>query len=916
MLNKTKNEIKSPGSLDKPNDNILNCKSSKVPAFVEETDARRARQQAVVAALGQTALARSSLDPLLKEAVEKTAEILDVEYTKILELTPDKKHLSLRVGRGWREGLVGNALVDIGEDSQAGYTLKVAREEPVIVEDLANEERFSGPPLLLEHNVRSGISVIIGSPEEPFGVLGAHSTRKRKFSSGDAQFLLSVANIIAVAIKQNERQRNRDLLFEVTEKIRRSESAEALMEQVSNLIGSGFRAARCVFSEVDRAGERLVFCGEFQADGIPPLFKTVKLSEICPDAAAEMTAGHTVINRDTESDERAAALYVAGYKPNDIRSYIVIPLLRDGVWSASLAVTDDEPRFWSHNEVALLETAAERTWLMVEKLRSEMALRNAHEELETRVRKRTRELARANKVLKKENERRHHVEKEREQILKQLAASEERFRAIIDQTAAGICQVDLNNKMTLANKRLCEIFGYDESEIVGKFIRELSHPDDWDESIKLLKHLRETGKPFNMEKRVVRADGSFVWVYMSVSAIRDADGAINSTVSVVIDISEQKRAEEMRSRLASIVESSADAIYSYDLEGHILTWNKSAEKLYGYKKKEIIGQHITKLIPPEKASEPEEIIAAIKKGESFVSFETSRTEKNGMIFDSIMTASPVVDARGKLTAVSVILRDITEQKKTGESLRKTAEKLAETNLDLMIENKERQRMEKERVLLMEKLVTTQEDERRRISRDLHDHVGQQLTALRLNLRLLASSPDQKNLINKIREAEQMAREIDADLHFLARELRPAMLDDLGLSDALVNYVEQWSERFDIKVKIHTYTFRDIELSPEVETNLYRIAQEILNNIVKHSKAHQVSVLFGRSNGEALLIIEDNGIGFDPDKKALQKSGLGLIGIRERATLVGGNIEIESASGRGTTVYVRVPLERSGGGTKK
>jgi PAS domain S-box-containing protein len=159
-----------------------------------------ARQQAAVAQLGQRALTDTDLFNLMDEAVILVAETLNVELSKVLELLPSGDALLLRAGVGWKEGLVGHVTVGAGTDSQAGYTL--LSSEPVVVEDLRTEARFNGPPLLHEHGVVSGISVIIGSKERPYGVLGAHTSQRRTFIASEVDFLQAVANVLAEAIER------------------------------------------------------------------------------------------------------------------------------------------------------------------------------------------------------------------------------------------------------------------------------------------------------------------------------------------------------------------------------------------------------------------------------------------------------------------------------------------------------------------------------------------------------------------------------------------------------------------------------------------------------------------------------------------------------------------------------------------
>lgn len=164
----------------------------------------RLRQQAAIADLGRQALREIDLDKLFEQATRLLAENLEVEYTKVLELSDDGKTLQLKAGVGWQGGLVGKATLQTGENSQAGYTL--ATNQPVVVEDLNTETRFKGPSLLIDHRVKSGISIIIEGQERPFGVLGAHTTQKRSFSRDDVNFVQAVANILATAIAFQQKQ--------------------------------------------------------------------------------------------------------------------------------------------------------------------------------------------------------------------------------------------------------------------------------------------------------------------------------------------------------------------------------------------------------------------------------------------------------------------------------------------------------------------------------------------------------------------------------------------------------------------------------------------------------------------------------------------------------------------------------------
>jgi signal transduction histidine kinase len=207
-------------------------------------------------------------------------------------------------------------------------------------------------------------------------------------------------------------------------------------------------------------------------------------------------------------------------------------------------------------------------------------------------------------------------------------------------------------------------------------------------------------------------------------------------------------------------------------------------------------------------------------------------------------------------------------------------------------------------------VTVQEEERRRIARDLHDQLGQPMTVLRMELDALESrSADPMSFTARAARMRGIAEELDRNIDFLTWDLRPAALDHLGLAAALAKLVKGWSERFGTAAEFGASWPEPCRLSPEVETNLYRLTQEALHNIAKHAAAQHVSVLLERRADQAVLIIEDDGRGFLPDHISTPpaRGGLGLVSMRERATLVGGEFRLESAPGQGTSIYVRIPM---------
>lgn len=286
------------------------------------------------------------------------------------------------------------------------------------------------------------------------------------------------------------------------------------------------------------------------------------------------------------------------------------------------------------------------------------------------------------------------------------------------------------------------------------------------------------------------------------------------------------------------------------------------------------------------------------------------------------------DEQGHVRQVVNATFDITERKQAEEALRRAyaeveqrvverTRQLSEINEELRTEITERKRAEALHKELLHRLVLAQEDERGRVAREMHDQLGQQLTALILKLGMLKGGlGEREELRGKFEALEADARQLDRDVNFLVWELRPPALDDLGLQAALTKHTRNWSKHFDIAVKLHVTGMEKDRLTPEVETALYRIAQEALNNIVKHARATNVDIILERRTEEVSLIIEDDGVGFDTEETfGAAGGGLGLTGMRERTALVGGTVEIESRPGDGMTVFVRIPAPKvpNGGG---
>jgi two-component system CheB/CheR fusion protein len=292
-----------------------------------------------------------------------------------------------------------------------------------------------------------------------------------------------------------------------------------------------------------------------------------------------------------------------------------------------------------------------------------------------------------------------------------------------------------------------------------------------------------------------------------------------------------------------------------------------------------------------------------------------------------LTIRPYQTVDRRVDGAVLVFSDVDTSKRAEESATSTSEgrrealavaeearitALARANEALAMGIADRERAEVERNALLRRLDSAREEERRHLSRELHDEVGQHLTALGLGLQALSDiAPPASDIDRRAEELRLLAGTLSQELHDIAVRLRPRILDDFGFEAALSSFVEAWSRRTQIAADFHS-SAEAARLPPLVESAAYRIAQEALTNVARHSKATRASVVVERRHGHLHTIIEDNGKGFDPGElNDSSRPGLGLLGIRERVALLGGTFEIESSSDHGTTVFVRLPIEGRG-----
>jgi two-component system, chemotaxis family, CheB/CheR fusion protein len=530
-------------------------------------------------------------------------------------------------------------------------------------------------------------------------------------------------------------------------------------------------------------------------------------------------------------------------------------------------------------------------------------LRSAAEELET-----------SKEELQSVNEELTTVNQELKIKIEELALTNNDFQNLINSSDIGTIFLDRDLRVKLSTPAAGEIFnllrsdvGRPLSDITSQLLYEGLHED----AQKVLKQLQ------TLSREVQTGDGR--WHLMRISPYRTTDDRIDGVVITFLDIGDrieaETRARRGEERLRLLIGSATDySIFTMTEDGVIDSWNAGAERHFGYAADEVVGQTFNVLFTPEdRASGVPEAELHRAQTEGHAVDERFHVRKDGSRF--YFSGETTKLGQGTGLGFAKIARDLTEQRRAAEALMKAQleveERVRARTGELQAEVKQHASARQHIAALLARIVTAQEDERARIARDLHDQLGQQLTALRLSLERYRERLDHRTSpVDDLDRAVALAQKIDEDLDFLAWELRPAVLDDLGLAAALPRFVREWSAHYGIAAEYSSQGFRAGELNKDAEVAFYRIAQEALNNISKHAHASRVDVILETRDSSVVLMVEDDGIGFEPSAAETRESGIGLIGMRERAGLIGADLQIESAPGEGTSIFLRAALSGS------
>jgi PAS domain S-box-containing protein len=478
-----------------------------------------------------------------------------------------------------------------------------------------------------------------------------------------------------------------------------------------------------------------------------------------------------------------------------------------------------------------------------------------------------------------------------------LREASEQFQRLFEDGPVAMALAGEDFLLREVNAAFCELTGYDAGELAGLTFNDISHPDDRDVGARLARRTFAGEIPgFSLDKRYLRKDGEVKWVQVTVSSIRDEDGAPLKMLGVMQDITERRLAldgaHQALERLARdrdrILEFAGEGIYHVSGEGRITFANPAAGQMLGWPVEALIGKPAHELLHhtrgdgshyprgdcPIHGGAREQAVAHVTDDRFW--------RRDGSSFPVHHTSAPVREP-GSGGSV-VVFTDVSREVAMDAALRGARERAARERLEAA------------------------EAERARWARELHDETLQGLAGLHVQLSARIRPVTTEEMAARMRHAqEQIENEMDK-LRGLIADLRPAALDDLGLEASVLDLAERTQVTYGIEVDatldLHDAQGTPRRLAPDVETTAYRIAQECLSNAARHSSASRVLVEVAKQDGELCVRVSDDGEGFDP---AGESAGFGLRGMRERVDLLDGELRVLSRPGEGTEIIARLPV---------
>ncbi|MEQ1860902.1 MAG: PAS domain S-box protein [Chthoniobacteraceae bacterium] len=467
----------------------------------------------------------------------------------------------------------------------------------------------------------------------------------------------------------------------------------------------------------------------------------------------------------------------------------------------------------------------------------------------------------------------------------------------------GIFRSDHTGAQTYVNDRWCEVTGLSHDEGMGSGWHRCLHPEDKERVGRAWMDASRGQRPYRVEARVVLRDGTVRWVQADAVPELDGQGKTVGWVGSVTDVTELQntrndlaraiaelaaahegleqrvveRTQQLR-EIALVVEVMDDAVVWSDVAGRIVGWNQAAELLFGYRRSDVVGGSLLAITPVEEQGSAIEIERRVRLGEPVHQREVTRMARDGRRIPVLLSVFPLRSEAGSILGSATILRDLREQKKAEGRLRQ----------------------------LSQRLLGAQDEERRRIARELHDSTAQLLVALSINLNRVCME-DSKLSVEKraelLAESCLLAECATVEVRTQSYLLHPPLLEERGLVAALRFFIDGFVDRSGIAVDFLAPE-RLARLDSLQELTLFRIVQESLGNVHRHSQSERAEIALGAGAGWIELAVRDFGCGLPADPGELR--GVGIAGMRERVAQLGGALDLESAE-PGVKVRVRLPL---------
>ncbi len=464
--------------------------------------------------------------------------------------------------------------------------------------------------------------------------------------------------------------------------------------------------------------------------------------------------------------------------------------------------------------------------------------------------------------------------------------------SIVDSSDDAVISKNLDGIITSWNRGAEHIYGYRAEEVIGKNISILIPPDRAEELPRIMGKIRRGERVEHFESVRIAKDKRRLSVSVTISPVRDAGGRTVGASTIARDLTAIERArqaaQESESRAHAFFQSSAQAIFIVDSAGIIVMANPATEKVFGYALGELIGKPVEVLVPQQfRAGHSEHRDRFFQNPQMRpmgLGLDLQGRRKDGKEFFVEISLSYIDSAQG--TFGVALVTDISKRRADEQAIRQQGEELR---------------------ALAARMMNAQDDERRRIARDLHDDLSQTLAFLAMDLGKLATKPAAQDLVADIRPLQLRAAEAAESVRRVSHQLHPSVLDDIGLEAALEQYCDEFQQRSGIVTKFISRNVPE-SLQREVASSIYHIAQECLRNVSKHARTKTVSVTVEFADNVLRLIIKDRGIGLKTEQP--EPSGIGIVAMRERAHLVNGKLSIQSTTGSGTEVSVEVPVTAS------